>query len=189
MHTFSHLPSSVHAWLAKLAHWIRWAGRKMLSHRSHIRSVSLTRIRTLTHARACMRTRSHALPKSRSHCLVDRVALGNEENEGWQRQQRGREDEVSECAHGSEGQREREKEREADIEERQGMFAEAFSQSEGFILSTPPPNTPTHPPTSLSSPLLSLSVSQRYSQRKGRKVTKRREGDGTGKCKKVQRIQ
>ncbi len=170
------------AWLAKLAHWIRWAGRKALSHRSHIRSISVTRIRSLTHA--CMQTLSHTLPKSRSHCLVDRVALGNEENEGWQRQQRGREDEVSECVHGSEGQLEREKEREADIEERQGMFAEAFSQSEGFILSNPPP--PTHTP---SLPLLSLSVSQRYSQRKGRKVTKRRGGDGTGKCKRVRRIQ
>lgn len=166
MHTFSHLPSSVHAWLAKLAHWIRWAGRKILSHRSHIRSVSLTRIRTLTHARACMRTCSHALPKSRSHCLVDRVALGNEENEGWQRQQRGREDEVSECAHGSEGQREREKEREADKEERQGMFAEAFSQSEGFILSNPPP---THPPTHplfLSSPSLCHSDTARGKEEK-----------------------
>ncbi len=156
-HALIRLPSSVRAWLAKLAHWIRWAGRKALSHRSHIRSISVTRIRSLTHA--CMQTLSHTLPKSRSHCLVDRVALGNEENEGWQRQQRGREDEVSECVHGSEGQLEREKEREADIEERQGMFAEAFSQSEGFILSKAPPPPPPPPNThTLSSSPLPLCV-------------------------------
>lgn len=60
-HSLTRFPSSVHAWFAKLAHWIRWAGWKELSYRSHIRSISLTRIQlSHMHAHTCERAHTRS---------------------------------------------------------------------------------------------------------------------------------